>query len=66
MSLILTITVPTSQFIIHNSLFMSVIRIVVMLMMVVAVVMMVAFGRTGRIIRLSTPRLPMIAAAALP
>jgi len=36
------------------------------MIMIVVVTMMMVFGRTGRIIRLSTARLPMIATATLP
>jgi hypothetical protein len=43
---------------------MSVIMLMVVIMMVMT--MMMAFGRTGRIIHLSTPRLPMIATASPP
>jgi hypothetical protein len=34
--------------------------------MIMVVVMMMVFGRTGRIMTLSTPRLPMIPTTALP
>jgi hypothetical protein len=37
-----------------------------MIMIVVMIMMVMSFGRTGRIINLSTPRLPMIATTTLP